>query len=199
MILYYNFSKKLLKSLIYIALIGFFAIRISSNDFFDYKILKTVRVFTKGYNTQTMTGRDRLWDYGLTAISERPILGYGYGSNEAAIAKVTNIPGRKIRVHNTYLKVWMELGIFGLILLLSIFLSHAFLLRNLSNKLMLKNDHLFYSLVFSKYVSWVGMLIFAVFGWSAYLNKSMWLFIVNTFLIKKILSDEKTKTKMILK
>ena len=190
MILYYNFSKKLLKSFFIISFIGLIAINVSRNSFFDYKIEKTVRVFTQGYNTKTMTGRDKLWNYGLIAISEKPILGHGYGTNERAIAKTSNIPGRKIRVHNSYLKVWIELGVIGLFILSAIFISHFNLLRTLSKKLRLGNDYLFYCLVFSKYVAWTGLIFFAVFGWSAYLGKSFWLLLSYTLIARKIINKQ---------
>ena len=96
----------------------------------------------------------------------------------------------KIRVHNSYLKVWIELGVIGLIILSAIFISHFNLLRILSKKLRRGNDYLFYCLVFSKYVAWTGLIFFAVFGWSAYLGKSFWLLLSYTLIARKIINKQ---------
>lgn len=71
----------------------------------------------------SLTGRTIVWERVQTAISERPVLGYGYGAfwNDwggrfGELWKPTDswVPGQ---AHNTYLDMWVNLGIIGVILL----------------------------------------------------------------------------------
>lgn len=71
----------------------------------------------------SLTGRTIVWERVLTAISERPLLGFGYGAfwNDwsgrfGELWKQTDfwVPGQ---AHNTYLDMWVNLGIIGVILL----------------------------------------------------------------------------------
>ena len=59
----------------------------------------------------------------LDFIKKKPILGYGTGSFAKTFNKkvFNNKPKLYTTPHNTYLYVWFEVGVFGLILLLNIF------------------------------------------------------------------------------
>jgi O-antigen ligase len=59
----------------------------------------------------------------INYIKKNPILGYGTGSFEKTMNKRIdeNHPKLYTTPHNTYLYVWFEIGIFGLIILLNIF------------------------------------------------------------------------------
>ena len=59
----------------------------------------------------------------INYIKKKPILGYGTGSFEKTMNKriYVNHPKLYTTPHNTYLYVWFEIGIFGLIILLNIF------------------------------------------------------------------------------
>jgi exopolysaccharide production protein ExoQ len=71
----------------------------------------------------TLTGRTELWSLVETAISERPVLGYGY----AAFWETASGPSRAIweliewdapGAHNGYLELWLGLGVVGPVIVL---------------------------------------------------------------------------------
>jgi len=74
----------------------------------------------------TFTGRTYIWDYVLSEINKKPILGYGFetywimGSSRLNVFKVN-------QSHNSYLEIMLQLGSVGIIVLLSIVI--AFLYR----------------------------------------------------------------------
>ncbi|MDR3742412.1 MAG: O-antigen ligase family protein [Terracidiphilus sp.] len=74
----------------------------------------------------TFTGRTSVWAIALQKIAEHPILGYGYGgfwSSEAETVHqyVGNWAPR--HAHDAYLNIWLDLGIFGLVFTLWMFVD----------------------------------------------------------------------------
>jgi exopolysaccharide production protein ExoQ len=67
----------------------------------------------------TLSGRTRIWSAVITAISKRPLLGYGYGgfwrgltgeSGNVILSVGFNVP----HAHSGYLNIWLQLGAVGL-------------------------------------------------------------------------------------
>ena len=76
--------------------------------------------------TKTSSTRSLLFTHSLDIIKKQPIIGYGAGSFTDIFRKINkkteNIVRHSHRTpHNNYLYVWIELGILGLIILISIF------------------------------------------------------------------------------
>lgn len=83
------------------------------------KTFKTMRSFDL---TDSSGGRRALYQVAWKRISEKPLLGHGYNNFQFYWMKDKPL-SRKVRTHfahNDYLQLWMEIGIFGLITLLSI-------------------------------------------------------------------------------
>lgn len=72
---------------------------------------------TEGSNA----ARIALWGGAVSHISERPFLGYGLG-NYSLVVKPSANYREPIYIHNTYLDMWAELGLAGLLLFLLLFL-----------------------------------------------------------------------------
>lgn len=66
------------------------------------------------------TGREILWYEAITGFVKNPILGNGTGYSNLSVKLITN--GIE-QVHNDYLKILCDMGIIGLILYLSIYIS----------------------------------------------------------------------------
>lgn len=81
-------------------------------------------VFTFFGKTPDMTGRSKIWKLVLGLIWERPIQGWGWISYwvpgvkpYADLVVIKNVP--YYQAHNAYLDMWLQLGIVGLLLLLT--------------------------------------------------------------------------------
>jgi O-antigen ligase len=66
----------------------------------------------------SLTGRTEVWENVRFAISERPILGYGYGgfwqrSDVYDSLWSVNSNWRPGSAHNTYLDIWVQIGVLG--------------------------------------------------------------------------------------
>ncbi|MFA7082054.1 MAG: O-antigen ligase family protein [Bacteroidales bacterium] len=72
-------------------------------------------------------GRLIIWKNSIAIIKDKPWLGYGVGNHKLAIMKVEAAQKANYVVsdhaHNDYLEMWSELGVFGLIAYLLLFLS----------------------------------------------------------------------------
>ena len=89
------FSYMIFNFILFISIIIF---RVQNSDFFA-KILKIV-----GKNI-TFSGRTQIWDSAISAIMQRPFLGYGYEFTEQIVTRLTNI-----NAHNMYLQLLYEGG-----------------------------------------------------------------------------------------
>lgn len=83
--------------------------------FGDMLYERTIGVSTRGNAFDISSGRTSLWGNALAVMFEQPlslILGYGWGSYRY-------FPEFTLAPHNTYLKVFFELGFVGLVLMLT--------------------------------------------------------------------------------
>jgi exopolysaccharide production protein ExoQ len=75
----------------------------------------------------TLVGRMQLWNDLLHKVEQRPLLGYGLGAFwlgwEGESADIWARHGWATHAHNGYLDIWLDLGLIGLVLML----SHIFL------------------------------------------------------------------------
>lgn len=140
----YKKSKKFLVIIAFIitsAMLGFF----SGDNFIKYNFRNYCKVsgladkddFTESSYTVSnrfksieegnSKGRLKIWKNTITIIKENPLLGYGVGNHKLAIMKVEAKQKSNFVVsdhaHNDFLEMWSELGIFGLIIYLSLFFS----------------------------------------------------------------------------
>jgi len=72
-----------------------------------------------------------IWKHTIELIQDRPLLGFGTGSFEAAYSqKIKDNPEWEKNIlhdpHNQFLKIWAEMGIFGLMVFLSMLTSSLF-------------------------------------------------------------------------
>ena len=62
-----------------------------------------------------MSSRGLLWDSAIQAIQHHPLSGYGVGNSVAALNQFSiYIEGRT--PHNTFLRMWVEMGLFGMLI-----------------------------------------------------------------------------------
>ncbi len=75
-----------------------------------------------------LSGRDHLWKASFEAIKERPLLGYGPGNNVPAVGPYLTGPNsiyRGLTSHSTWLRTAVEEGAPGLLLLIGVLLTSA--------------------------------------------------------------------------
>ena len=137
-IFYYNYNK-LLKLFSFLLLLVFCQYLIYNNSevYKKKSIERTVNIIkNKGYvkskkGKKTLDSRFVWSTYCVQKIKEKPLLGYGTGSfGTLLINEYDDIFNEKsyekflphMTPHNQYLYVWFELGFFGILFLLSIFI-----------------------------------------------------------------------------
>ena len=81
--------------------------------------------------SSSMGMRMVLWKHTIELIQDRPLLGFGTGSFEEAYSqKIKDNPDWEKNImhdpHNQFLKIWVEMGIFGLMIFLSMLASSLF-------------------------------------------------------------------------
>lgn len=79
-----------------------------------------------GFLTEQPTSRYLLFSHSLEIIKKRPVIGHGTGSFTDIFKKINKETEKIVRYnhktpHNNYLYVWIELGMLGLLILLSVF------------------------------------------------------------------------------
>lgn len=76
-------------------------------------------------NDVSVNTRQKIWNAVFEMISEKPIFGYGTGFDNVRqmLHNVYNI--KQPHAHNIFLEVWLENGIFGMLLLAAIFIVFA--------------------------------------------------------------------------
>jgi len=75
------------------------------------------------YNQTTYGGRIQVWQRGMGYVVSNPLLGLGVGNfttQEGEVMKESGIPGHWMTAHNTYVQTAAELGIPGLLILLTV-------------------------------------------------------------------------------
>ncbi len=108
--------------------------------------------------------RIQLWENALEAIKEKLLIGYGIASTETTIGAAA---------HNTYLEVWLQLGILGITSLLYLIIRPLFTKNN----------------IFVKSIT-ISTFIFSIFI-SAEMLFTFWLNIILCLLITQNLKEEK--------
>ena len=61
-------------------------------------------------------GRMSIWSYAVKALSDSPLFGYGAGNAMDAVRELSGVAFQENNVHNIYLQVATDFGMFGLIL-----------------------------------------------------------------------------------
>lgn len=137
-------SKRLILTIVFLigsALLGFFA----GDSFIKYNFkhycaeTSVAKTFEDDENPYSVSNRFKsieegnskgrliIWKNSIAIIKDKPWLGYGVGNHKLAIMKVETSQKANYVVsdhaHNDYLEMWSELGVFGLIAYLLLFLS----------------------------------------------------------------------------
>ncbi len=73
------------------------------------------RIFVSSYNDMSNQIRIERWLYGLRAMKESPVFGYGFQDNLDVLERIVGVYSSP---HNSFIVIWMEFGTIGLILLL---------------------------------------------------------------------------------
>lgn len=154
-------KKNLIKNALLIS-ITIIVIYYLSKTFISQSLLERLNPFNYGNDG----GSDRiyLWMYGWNMICKNPIIGYGIGS-------YNTITG--LGMHNTYLLIWFETGIFGLMFFVSSMYMFA-------KKLYKMKEYLGLSIL-------IGGLV-CIFFLDAYQKKFLW---TNILLCTIILKSRK--------
>tara|TARA_Y100000768_G_C23888755_1_gene639002 strand:- start:502 stop:1131 length:630 start_codon:yes stop_codon:yes gene_type:complete len=190
-----NFSIKIFKPIIIFISLILLSSTFFNLDEFTSKIGSSVNLI-KSFNDDSIeiknnwSGRDKLWAYAWEGVKEKPFLGYGFGTSKDVIS-LFSFGQENRRVHNVYLKVWVELGFIGLLIVFIMFYQYLIVLKKqyvLSSYL---NDDLLNSLIFASYITIISTFVVGFFGWSAYLDKNIWLNFAYALSINKLFSRNK--------
>lgn len=92
------------------------------------RVLQAFAILQGEFGTETSTNRSDLWAYGLLRISESPFIGSGLGSFHSLVGGVYSEAGW-LGIHNAFLMIVGEAGIFALIPFL-LFFASAFLAKS---------------------------------------------------------------------
>jgi O-antigen ligase len=78
---------------------------------------RIVGFFTRGQDTaqfRSLTGRLEVWDVAITAVGERPLLGYGYYSGHRfSLVEKASFVGDHSNLDNTWLESLVDVGLLG--------------------------------------------------------------------------------------
>ena len=118
---------ELRKNIKYLALVLFLIylsvfVVYNTSEALQKRFTKEISIFL----SKESSSRSLLFTHSLDIIKKKPIIGYGTGSFTDIFRKINKKTEKIVRYnhktpHNNYLYVWIELGILGLIILLSIF------------------------------------------------------------------------------
>lgn len=135
------------------------------------------------------SGRNILWEAGALMVYERPVLGHGFGVSGKQMGKyVQKKEYRKtnLRMHNSYLKAWAELGIVGLILFLMIIFKTVRLYFKAAFLFMEQKKWVDYAMLFGISMQLLGLSLEGFFGWNAYMDKALWFYIALALSLHKV-------------
>jgi len=184
-----------IKPLIFIIPFLFFSAKYIDTNFFSSKLNQSIILINSLSDDSidvrnAWSGRDKLWSYAWEAIKEKPIWGHGFGTNVEVIS-IYSFAIKKARVHNAYLKTWLELGLVGFLITIFLFLNYFLILRKQYFYSQYYNDELLSSVLLTSYITMIATTIVAFFGWSAYLDKNLWLSFAYALSINKLFSNSK--------
>jgi O-antigen ligase len=83
-------------------------------------------LLSAGGRSSTLTGRDVIWAFALSATAEKPWIGHGYGGafwTESYGSAVQTLHWNPHHAHNGYLEVLLDLGFIGLVLTLAVLIN----------------------------------------------------------------------------
>ena len=97
-----------------------------------------------------------LWKHTIELIQDRPLLGFGTGSFEEAYSqKIKDNPNWEKNImhdpHNQFLKIWVEMGIFGLMVFLGMLVS----------SLLQKSSKIYFHLGIGVLLAWCATSLFS--------------------------------------
>jgi O-antigen ligase len=104
-----------------------------------YQESKHMQFLADRLSSFTTFDREVLWKTSWSYISNRPLLGYGFGRELAFLAKMPE--WGKLNTHNAYLGIWLQLGLFAAISIIFLYLAAIkkglsfILMRSTSNAL----------------------------------------------------------------
>ena len=84
--------------------------------------ISTIGALNEDYNTTSTSGRSYIWRRGLVFFAQRPLIGVGPGNFETRLGQdfgSQGVTGAWHTAHNTVIQVFVELGVFGGVLLLT--------------------------------------------------------------------------------
>lgn len=143
-------------------------------DFKDFfRMLERVRSVSD-LDELSNLGRIEIWDMTLKSFSEHPWLGVGIGNYPLVIEKDISAGKKGASAHNLYLEVGNEIGVFGVIVFVLIFLEilkTAWLAFKKSKAVFLKA----YALSFGLYFIWI--LSYCLFDVVLFNDKVLLLFV----------------------
>ena len=135
-------------------------------------------------------GRNILWEAGALMVYEKPIFGHGFGVSDNQMGKFVQekeYRATRLRMHNSYLKAWAELGIVGVTLLLIILYRTVRIFYKVAFWFKHQKDWMSYALLFGTSMQLLGLSMEGFFGWSAYLDKVFWFYIALALTLHKVL------------
>ena len=187
--LYYNYSNIKISRLIFPSV----ALLLSSYVFYGLatsnRINQTMRIVNFEDNG-AWGGRNILWEAGALMVYERPVFGHGFGVSDNQMGKFVqdkDYRETKLRMHNSYLKAWAELGIVGITLLLIILYRSVRIFFKAAFWFRAQKDWASYALLFGTSMHLLGLSMEGFFGWSAYLDKVFWFYIALALTLHKVI------------
>ncbi len=197
---YYNYSNIKISRIIFPAFTLFISLYVFYEVNSTRRIDQTIRMVNWD-DSGAWGGRNILWKAGASMIYERPVFGHGLGVSRGQMGKyVENKEYRKtnLRMHNSYLKAWAELGIVGLILFLMIifktvrlYFKSAFLFRE-------QKKWVDYAILFGSSMQLIGLSLEGFFGWSGYMDKVLWFYVALALSLHKVQILDKDNMKPIV-
>lgn len=145
---------------------------------------KFIKTIVRQKSLKTYGGRDEIWQLGWTLFKKRPILGYGFGTNDILIATKGDRANLKLykrwgmQSHNSLLRSILESGIVGTVFIVFFILAYPLTLIRVLMKA--KSEELYFlllmftvfsiaALVNSFFESWllsVGSMVTFLFWWN---------------------------------
>ena len=130
---YLLFREKLYKMLSVVFLLSTTLLLTSPlvQDRIELGVKEMQQVDPTNIESSSMGMRMVLWKHTIELIQDRPLLGFGTGGFEEAYSqKIKDNPDWEKNImhdpHNQFLKIWVEMGIFGLMVFLSMLASSLF-------------------------------------------------------------------------
>lgn len=177
----FHFSRRTTVALFFVSLLGYLTFDYFASEFFYYRIESLYSIGS--FDNSSWSGREKLWVAGWQMVQESPLFGKGYGVSKSLMdyysAQTLGIEDLSdIRMHNTYLKAWAEIGLVGMILFFIMMIAMVKSFYKISVYFKRLNDQLLHNFYFSLFALTAAYIPVAFFGWSGYLDKDFWFLIV---------------------